>query len=66
MKRLLASSKFWALNIGVAVGSTLYYFLGDGQGLESSFVSVVIGAYSTLVIATGAEDVVQKYNINKK
>lgn len=51
MKKLLGSSKFWAITIGAILGSALYYFLGDGVGLSSNFPMLVVGAYGAIGFA---------------
>ena len=57
MKKLLNSSKFWAITIGALLGSILYYFLGDNQGLTSTFPMLLIGAYSAIGLAGKGEDI---------
>lgn len=64
MKELMNSSKFWAITIGALLGSLLYYLLGDGEGLTSGFVMLLVSAYAAIGMAGKAEDIVSKYKGN--
>ena len=64
MKKLLASSKFWAITIGALLGSALYHFLGDGEGLSNGFPMLLVGAYSAIGLAGKANDVAKSLKGN--
>lgn len=66
MKKLLHSPKFWAITIGAVLGSVIYYFLGDGEGLSDGFVMLLIGAYSGIAFADKMKDIVIENNKHKQ
>ena len=66
MRKLLQSPKFWAITIGAALGCTAYYFLGDGEGLTSTFPMLLVGAYSSVALAGKAEEIAKNISVNKK
>ncbi len=61
MKKLLASPKFWAITFGALLGSGLYYLLGDGEGLTSGFVMLLVGSFASIGALGKVEDIASKY-----
>lgn len=66
MKKLFASPKFWAITFGATFGSAIYYFLGDGVGLDNSFPVVLIGLYGTIAGLDKVKDITNAYKQNKQ
>ena len=64
MGKLLKSPKFWAITFGAVFGSTMYHFLGDGEGLSNDFPLLVIGAYSAIGLAGKANDIAKSIKGN--
>ena len=62
----MKSPKFWAITIGAVLGGVMYHFLGDGEGLTSTFPMLLIGAYTSVGLAGKADDIAKSINVNKK
>lgn len=68
LKKILNSGKFWAITIGIIIGSLLYWWLGDDVGLSNTFPMLVVGAYSTVAalgeIGKSGEKIMKSRNNN--
>lgn len=68
LKKILGSGKFWAITIGVIIGSVLYWWLGDEEGLSNTFPMLIVGAYSTVAalgeIGKSGEKIMRSKNNN--
>lgn len=65
LNKLFNSAKFWAITFGAILGSTIYYILGDQEGLSSGFVMLLVGSYAGIAALGKGEDIVKANRNNK-
>ena len=61
MIKLLHSAKFWAITWGAGYGAFLYWLLGDGKGLGSGFVMLLVSSYAGIAFSDKLKDAIVAY-----